>query len=52
MFDAINKRQDDVYRRLYDEFNSDTALFPGHRQRSRGSTNHNETYLLRHLKCI
>ena len=22
MFDAINKRQDDVYRRLYDEFNS------------------------------
>jgi hypothetical protein len=22
LFDAINKRQDDVYRRLYDEFNS------------------------------
>jgi dolichol kinase len=31
---------------------NDTALFPGHRQRSRGSTNHNQTYLLRHLKCI
>ena len=22
LFDAINKRQDDVYRRLYDKFNS------------------------------
>ena len=22
LFDAINKRQDDAYRRLYDEFNS------------------------------
>jgi hypothetical protein len=31
---------------------NDTALFPGHRQRSRRSTNQNQTYLLRHLKCI
>jgi hypothetical protein len=26
LFDAINKRQDDVYRRLYDKFNSLSLL--------------------------
>jgi hypothetical protein len=29
LFDAINKRQDDVYRRLYDKFNS-LSYFPRH----------------------
>jgi hypothetical protein len=49
---AASKLKADLKFSEVEASSNDAALFPGHRQRSRGTTNHNETYLLRHLKCI
>jgi hypothetical protein len=46
LFDAINKRQDDVYRPLYDEFNS-LSLVPLNEIKYHGNNSYTKTITIK-----